>query len=106
LLQKVFAENLTTNLDEFNTTTKNIALQQISGSEGISLKNAEYLIYYSFGFSGCKYIQGRDRMTTIDRKENTVFFVFEKKSIDEKIYNTIKNKKTYTEKLFKNDFGI
>ena len=106
LLQKVFAENLTTNLDEFNTTTKNIALQQISGSEGISLKNAEYLIYYSFGFSGCKYIQGRDRMTTIDRKENTVFFVFEKKSIDEKIYNTIKKKKTYTEKLFKNDFGI
>ena len=106
LLQQVFAENLTTDLDEFNTTTKNIALQQISGSEGISLKNAEYLIYYSFGFSGCKYIQGRDRMTTIDRKENTVFFVFEKKSIDEKIYNTIKNKKTYTEKLFKNDFGI
>ena len=106
LLQKVFAENLTTDLDEFNTTSKNIALQQISGSEGISLKNAEYLIYYSFGFSGCKYIQGRDRMTTIDRKDNTVFFVFEKNSIDEKIYNTIKNKKTYTEKLFKNDFGI
>ena len=106
LLQKVFAENLTTDLDEFNTTSKNIALQQISGSEGISLKNAEFLIYYSFGFSGCKYIQGRDRMTTIDRKDNTVFFVFEKNSIDEKIYNTIKNKKTYTEKLFKNDFGI
>lgn len=104
LLQKVFAENLTTDLDEFNTTSKNIALQQISGSEGISLKNAEFLIYYSFGFSGCKYIQGRDRMTTIDRKDNTVFFVFEKNSIDEKIYNTIKNKKTYTEKLFKNDF--
>ena len=106
LLQQVFAENLTTDLDEFNTTSKNIALQQISGSEGISLKNAEFLIYYSFGFSGCKYIQGRDRMTTIDRKENTVFFVFGKNSIDEKIYNTIKNKKTYTEKLFKNDFGI
>lgn len=106
LLKSVFGDNLTTDLNEFNTTSKNIALQQVSGSEGISLKAAQYLIYYSFGFSGKNYIQGRDRMTTIDRKENNVYFVFPKNSIDEKIYNVIKNKKTYTEKMFNHDFGI
>ena len=106
LLKTVFGENLTTDLTEFNNTNKNIALQQITGSEGISLKNANSLVYYSFGYSGKNYIQGRDRMTTIDRKENNVYFVFPKNSIDEKIYNVIKNKKTYTEKMFNHDFGI
>ena len=106
LLKQVFGESLTTDLNEFNETKKNIALQQITGSEGISLKKADCLVYYSFGFSGKNYIQGRDRMTTIDRLQNNVFFVFPSGSIDEKIYNVIKEKKTYTEKLFRGDFRI
>lgn len=104
LLKSVFGEILTDNLQEFDSTDKCIALQQSSGSEGISLKNAKYLIYYSFGFSGCKYIQGRDRLTTKEREENNVIFCFAEKSINEKVYKVIKNKKTYTEKLFTNDF--
>ena len=104
LLKSVFGEILTDNLQEFDSTDKCIALQQSSGSEGISLKNAKYLVYYSFGFSGCKYIQGRDRLTTKEREENNVIFCFAEKSINEKVYNVIKNKKTYTEKLFTNDF--
>jgi hypothetical protein len=47
-LRQVYgAENLTEDLDEFNTTNKVIALQIISGREGISLKNAKYLVYYN-----------------------------------------------------------
>ena len=45
-------------METFNTTEKNIALQQISGSEGISLKAAEYLVYYNFGYSGKKFYPG------------------------------------------------
>jgi hypothetical protein len=100
LLQHTFGESLTTDLDEFNITDKHIALQQVSGSEGISLKAADVLVYYSFGFSGKNYVQGRDRLTTIDRVENNVYFVFQKGDINEKIYRVIKSKKKYNEKLF------
>jgi hypothetical protein len=103
LLKDVFGESLTNDLNEFNTTDKNIALQQIAGSEGISLKKADKLVYYSFGYSGKNYIQGRDRLTTIDRNRNEVYFVFQKGDINEKIYNVIKNKKKYNEKIFIKD---
>lgn len=105
LLKSVFG-NLTTDLNEFNTTNKHIALQQVAGSEGISLKAADVLIYYSFGYSGKNYVQSRDRMTTIDRKENNVYFVMQKGDINEKIYKVIKNKKKYSDKLFMKDYGI
>jgi hypothetical protein len=105
LLKQVFGELLTSDLTEFNTTDKCIALQQVRGSEGISLKQAEALVYYSFGYAGRQYVQGRDRMTTIDREVNSVYFVFSKGDINEKIYNVISKKKKYNEKLFIKDYG-
>lgn len=105
LLKQVFGETLTDSLDEFNGSNKHIALQQISGSEGISLKQADALVYYSFGYSGKNYTQGRDRMTTMDRDFNEVYFVFQKDDINSKIYKAIKAKKRYNEKLFKSDYG-
>jgi hypothetical protein len=105
LLRNVFGESLTTDLNEFNSSDKCIALQQSSGSEGISLKAAKYLVYYNFGFSGVKMIQGRDRMTTIDRLENDVYFVFAEGSINEKIYKTLQKKKRYSLKIFEKDYG-
>ena len=105
LLKSVFEDELTNDLNEFNSTKKHIALQQVSGSEGISLKAADKLIYYSFGYSGKNYIQGRDRLTTIDRDRNEVFFVFQKNDINEKIYRVIKDKKRYNEKIFLKDVG-
>jgi len=88
----------------FNTTEKNIALQQVAGSEGISLKLAQSLVYYSFGYSGKNFVQGRDRMTTIERQENNVFFVMQKGDFNEKIYKVVKDKKRYSEKLFIKDY--
>ena len=96
----MFGDSLTNDLNEFNTTNKHIALQQVAGSEGISLKEADYLVYYSFGYSGKNFIQGRDRMTTIDRKKNDVYFIFQKGDINERIYKVISQKKRYSEKLF------
>ena len=71
---------MTNNLDEFNSTAKHIALQQISGAEGISLANADVLIFYNFGFSNVKFTQAIDRLTTMDRKVNDVYFIFEFKN--------------------------
>ena len=106
LLKTVFGDTITTDLDEFNSTDKNFAIQQISGSEAISLKEAEALVYYNFGFSGRCYIQGRDRMTTKDRAENNVYFVMAKDSLSEKIYRAIRTKKRYNDKMFIKDYGI
>lgn len=106
LLKEIYGDNLTDNLDEFNETEKNIALQQVSGSEGISLKSAECLVYYNFGYSGRQYIQSRDRLSTIDRKDNSVYFILSKKDINEKIYKVISKKKKYSEKVFIKDFKV
>ena len=105
-LKTIFGDRLTTDLDEFNETDKCFAGQIISSREGISLRNAEYLVYYNIDFSATSYIQSRDRMTTIDRKFNKVFWIFSEGGIEEKIYKCVLNKRDYTLNLFKKDFGI
>ena len=69
----MFQDDLTNDIDEFNATSKNIALQIVSGREGISLRNAEYIVFYNIDFSAVSYWQARDRMTTMDRQNNIVF---------------------------------
>lgn len=105
-LQQIFGDELTTDLDEFNTTFKSIALQIVSGREGISLKNAEYLVYYNIDFSATSYWQSKDRMTTKDRLENEVFWVFSKGGIEHEIYKAVTKKKDYTLAHFKKDFYL
>jgi hypothetical protein len=105
-LRQVFGvENLTNDLDEFNSTDKSIALQIISGREGISLQNAEFLVFYNIDFSATSYWQGRDRMTTMDRKFNKIYWIFSAKGIERKIYKSVMNKKSYTLSHFKEDYG-
>ena len=89
-LKSVFEDELTENLEEFNTTNKSIPLQIVSGREGISLKEAKYIIYYNIDFSATSYWQSRDRMTTKTRQHN-------------KIYKAVNKKKNYTVSHFKRD---
>lgn len=105
-LQQVFGDELTTDLDEFNATHKNIALQIVSGREGISLKKAEYLVYYNIDFSATSYWQSKDRMTTKERLENQVFWIFSKGGIEHEIYKAVTKKKDYTLAHFKKDFYL
>jgi len=103
-LKGVFGkENLTEDLDEFNATEKNIALQIVSGREGISLRQAEALVYYNIDFSATSYWQSRDRMTTKDRLKNDVYWVFAKGGIEPDIYKAVTKKKDYTLNHFKRD---
>lgn len=106
ILETVFSDSLTNDLNEFNSTDKHIALQQISGAEGISLAKADVLIFYNFGFSNVKFTQAIDRLTTMERKENDVYFIFGKGGIEEKIYNRLELKKDYITSAFKKDYGI
>jgi len=102
-LKKVYGDQLCTDLDEFNSTDKTIALQIVSGREGISLRNAEYLVYYNIDFSATSYWQSRDRMTTKESKLSKVFWIFAKDGIEKEIYKSVIQKKDYTLKHFKKD---
>ena len=101
-LSQVFgADNLTTDLSVFESTDKNIALQIVSGREGISLKQADCLVYYNIDFSATSYWQSKDRMTTKDRLDNDVYWIFTKGGIENDIYKTVIKKKDYTINHFK-----
>lgn len=105
-LRNVFGDDLTDDVSDFDNTNKNIALQIVSGREGISLKNADCLVYYNLDHSATSYWQSRDRLTTMDRKFNDVFFIFTKNGIEDNIYKSVLKKKNYTITHFKKDFNV
>ena len=103
-LKETFGDELTTELVSFDETDKSIALQIVSGREGLSLRNAEALVYYNIDFSATSYWQSRDRMTTKDRLFNDVYWIFAKGGIEKQIYKAVTKKKDYTLYHFKKDF--
>lgn len=103
MIEKFYGDKICFDLETFDTTNKNIALQIVSGREGISLKNAEYLFYLTPDYSATSYWQSRDRLTTMERKENNIFWIFAKGGIETYIYKSIMNKKNYTLSQFKKD---
>jgi hypothetical protein len=102
-LQKIYGDQLCTDLETFKSTDKSIALQIVSGREGISLKEAKILVYYNIDFSATSYWQSRDRMTTKDRLENDVYWIFSKGGIEHDIYQSVIKKKNYTLRHFERD---
>lgn len=102
-IKEIFKDTLTTDLTEFDNSDKHIALQVVSGREGISLKNAKQLVYYNIDFSAVSYWQSRDRLTTMDRLTNDIYYIFAKNGIESKIYKSVLNKKNYTLSVFKKD---
>jgi phospholipid N-methyltransferase len=102
-LKKVYGDSLCTELSVFEDTSKSIALQIVSGREGISLRKAEALVYYNIDFSATSYWQSRDRMTTKDRLESDVYWIFTKGGIEKDIYEAVSKKKDYTLSHFKRD---
>lgn len=100
-LKQVFGDQLCTDISEFEQTDKNIALQIVSGREGISLRHADYLVYYNIDFSATSYWQSKDRMTTKDRAFNHVYWIFSEGGIEDDVYKAVTKKKDYTVQYFK-----
>jgi len=106
-LKEVYKDDLVTELSSFDDSEgKVIALQIVSGREGISLRQAEALVYYNIDFSATSYWQSRDRMTTKDRLHNDIYWVFSHRGIEDKIYKAVVKKKDYTLRHFKKDYGV
>ena len=103
VLKDVYKDKLTNDLAEFDSSNKSIALQIQSGREGISLRLADYLVYYNIDFSATSYWQSKDRMTTKDTKINHIYWIFSKGGIEHKIYKVVAQKKKYTLDHFKKD---
>lgn len=77
MLKSVFGNELTESIEQFDSGLHRIiALQIVSGREGISLRHAEHIVFINIQFSCTSYLQARDRMTTMERKENKIYWVF------------------------------
>jgi hypothetical protein len=51
-------------------------------------------------FSAVTYFQARDRMTTKNRTENIVYWIFAEGGIENKIYKLVQSKKNFTSKHY------
>jgi hypothetical protein len=99
-LKLVYEGSITDNLEEFYNTDKSIALQIVSGREGVNLSAANCLVFYNIDFSAVSYFQARDRMSIASRIENNVHWIFSKGGIEDSIYKVVKNKKNFTAKYY------
>lgn len=92
--------DITTDIDEFNNSDKHIALQFVSGREGIKLDKADMIVSLNIDFSATTYFQFRDRMTTQERKESDVYWLFSDCGIEKYVYKAVSNKKNYTKQYY------
>ena len=107
LLTQVFGEdNVTNDIDEFNSTDKHFVGQVVSSREGINLSKADCLVMYNIQHSAVSYFQARDRLTTKDRLVNKVYWIFAEDGLEEHIYKVVHQKKKYTLNIFKKDYKI
>jgi hypothetical protein len=105
-LKDRLGDKLTDDIEEFNNTDKWIALQVVSGREGVNLSAAEYLVMYAIDFSATSYFQAKDRMTVKGRESNKVYWVFSDYGFEDKVYKAVSKKKSYTSRIFCKDFKI
>lgn len=92
--------NITQNLDEFQNTDKSIALQFVSGREGVKLDKAECIVAINIDFSATTYFQFRDRMTTKERLKSDIYWVFSDCGIESYVYKAVSDKKTFTKQYY------
>lgn len=107
-LIKVLGSEITESATEFKTTQKRVFISQIlSGSMGVDLSVADYLIFYNIDFSAVQYWQARSRIQTLHRdKPAIVHWIFAEGGIEEKIYKVVNKKKDYNYYYFSKDYGI
>jgi len=110
LIKNVLGDRVTTDVKVFQEpgNTQSIALQTISGREGIRLSDGDLIVFFNNFFSATSYYQARDRLTTKERLESNIYWLFSDfdgvPGIEAKIYNVVQGKKKYTTAHFKKDF--
>jgi len=101
-IKSVFGSSITNDLKEFqDSDTLHFAGQVSSTKEGTNLSQADILVMYNIDFSATSYFQARARLSTQDRPETQVHWIFTKGGLEDDIYKTVSKKKDYTLSYFK-----
>lgn len=103
ILIKTFGDKITTDSYEFNNSNDKIFISQFqSGREGVNLSTADCIIMFNIDFSAVSYWQSRARLMLKDRdREAKIYWLFFEGGIEPKIYESVKNKKTFTTYIYK-----
>lgn len=106
-IKSVFS-NLCFDPETFNKSTDKIFVSQIqSGSMGVNLATADYLIFYNIDFSATQYWQARARLSDFKRvTPPKIVWLFNEVGIENKVYKAVVKKKNYTSNYFKKDYAI
>ena len=107
MLRAAFAGRHTDSPEIFNTDPNAVYIGQVQASrEGVNLSSADDLIFIGIDYSALSYIQGRDRASYFGRdRANRVHFIFAERSVEPRVYRSVKEKQTYTLKHFDKDRG-
>jgi hypothetical protein len=108
-IKSALGDRVTTDLAEFQADPyKSCAFQIVSGREGLNLSLGELIIFYNISHSATSYWQGRDRLTTLDRPESNIYWLFScfggQWGIEHNIYKVVLSKKRYTTEHFKREY--
>jgi len=107
MLRKMFGSLATDSPEHFNANPDAVYIGQIlSSREGVNLSTADHLIFIGIDYSALSYLQGRDRASYFGRdRANRVHFIFAERSVESRVYRSVKEKQTYTLKHFDTDRG-
>ena len=110
-IKSVFGDSITNDLEEFQgSDTLHFYGQVQSTKEGTNLSQADILVMYNIAFSATAYFQARARLSTLERPETNVHWIFTRRGgFEDNIYKVVSKKKDFTlsyfKKYIKNEFS-
>lgn len=95
------------NLNCYNNNSDSVTLVQYqSGSSGVNLQKANKMIYYSPPIKSDFFEQSKKRIHRIGQDHKCTYWkLVTTNSIEQKIYNTLDQKRDYTDKLFEREYN-
>ena len=87
------------NYEKFNNSITLIQYQ--AGSMGLNLQQANVIVYFSLTMSSELFEQSKKRTHRIGQQQTCFYYyLLTEGSVDEEIYNTLLERKDYTDRLF------
>ena len=76
-------------------------IQYQAGSMGLNLQKANVIVYFSLTMSSELFEQSKKRTHRIGQQQTCFYYyLLTEGSVDEEIYNTLLERKDYTDRLF------
>ena len=91
-----------THYEKYNNSVTFVQYQ--AGATGINLQKANKVIYFSLPLSSELFEQSKKRIHRIGQKNTCIYYyLITENSIEEKIFETLKQRRDYTDELFKKE---